>query len=85
MFLNFAKTGEMVVHGNVTTGHPEPVPTITRKSWLKLLLPSRRIQQIGTCNSKKQAEGCIFCEFTNFMDFLQTNWTSLAFNSLKVK
>ena len=37
MFLNFAKTWEMVVHGNVTISHPEPVHTITHKSWLKLL------------------------------------------------
>ena len=35
--LNFKKTWEMIIHGNVTYPLPEPLPTITRKSWLKLL------------------------------------------------
>ena len=37
MELNFKKTWEMIIRGNVTYPLAEPLPTITRKSWLKLL------------------------------------------------
>ena len=37
MELNFTKTWEIIIHGNTTHPLPEPLPTITRKSWLKIL------------------------------------------------
>ena len=37
MELNFTKTWEMIIHGNTTHPLPKPLPTITRKSWLKIL------------------------------------------------
>ena len=37
MELNFTKTWEIIIHGNTTHPLPEPLPTITRQSWLKIL------------------------------------------------
>ena len=35
--LNFTKTWEIIIDGNTTHPLPDPLPTITRKSWLKIL------------------------------------------------
>ena len=37
MKLNLKKTWEMVIHGKISRPLPEPLPMITRKSWLKIL------------------------------------------------
>ena len=37
MKLNLKKTWEMVIHGKIARPLPEPLPMITRKSWLKIL------------------------------------------------
>ena len=37
MGLNFTKTWDVIIHGNTTHPLPEPLPTITRKSWLEIL------------------------------------------------
>ena len=37
MKLNLKKTWEMVIHGKIFRPLPEPLPMITRKSWLKIL------------------------------------------------
>ena len=37
MELNFTKTWEIIIHGNSIHPLPEPLPKITRKSWLKIL------------------------------------------------
>ena len=37
MELNFTKTWEIIIHVNTKHPLPETLPTITRKSWLKIL------------------------------------------------
>ena len=37
MSLNLTKTWEMVIHGKVSQSLPNPLPMITRKTWLKIL------------------------------------------------
>ena len=37
MSLNMEKTYEMIVRGKVSSSLPDPIPSIKRKEWLKLL------------------------------------------------
>ena len=64
MPLNMKKTCEMVVRGNVSRPLPDPIPTIERKTWLRILgitLPD------NPCNWDLHFEELIkqVCEFVN--------------------